>query len=150
MRQTLVALTIVAAVASVAALGCGGEDESTAGTSTTLTPAQYVKQADAICARTETRQLARMKDFNKGTPGRATTLKLIRQAGLPPLHRQVEELGALEAPDGLEPQVTAFLVAFETGVEETEKDPATLIDSTPFAEAERLAKAAGLKVCGGA
>lgn len=135
-------------MASFAAAGCGGGGDSTAAT---LTKAQFLRQADAICAKTEERQLARMQGFNE-PPGRASEIKLVRVAGLPPLHVQAEELGTLTPPAEMDRQVDVFLAAFETGIEEIEKAPIKLlnIERNPFTESQKLAKALGLKVCGGA
>ena len=95
-----------AAIALGFALGCGGGDDETG--SAALTKAQFIKQADAICAeRTEERSqniASREKEASKDAEqvDYDTTLKEV--VG-PSLRREAEEFKALSPPEGNEAKV---------------------------------------------
>lgn len=134
--------------------GCGSGGADTSETTATLTKAQYIKQADAICSKAEKRQLKLVVSFQKlnlkQTP--SSELRLVKFAGIPPLGKQVEELAALAPPATGAKQASAFIKAFEAGVAEAEKNPALLLElnKDPFAKARALAGSYGFKVCRGA
>src|SRR5918999_1574964 len=102
--QVLKVLFVFAAsalVVSLAFAGCGGGDDEEQPDS--LTKADYVKQADAICAETEKRQRALLTEFqqeNKNAGGGPQAMEeMITSAALPPLERQAKELAELPPPD---------------------------------------------------
>jgi hypothetical protein len=133
-------------------VGCGGGgDDSTVAT---VSKAQYIKQADAICGKTENRQLALMKGFAKREepPGKSSEEKLVENVGLPPLVTQLEELEELPLPSTGTAEAEDFLVAFGAGIEKGEKDPGLLLtlEPDPFSESKKLAAEFGFKTCGGA
>lgn len=146
-----VAGALLASLLLLAGCGSGGTSSETAAA---LTKAQYVKQADAICAKVEKRQLKLVGAFQKlhlkQSP--SSELKLVRFAGIPPLDTQAEELAALSPPTTEAKEASAFIKAFEAGVAEAEKNPGLLlkINQDPFAKARALASSYGFKVCRGA
>jgi hypothetical protein len=144
-------LTGAALIAAFALVGCGDGDDTTAAE---LTKAQYIKQADAICSKTEKRQQQLVGEFSKKEKKQTAGSEeaLVRFAGIPPLATQAEELGELPVPKTGAKEAEAFLKAFEAGVEGSEKDPKSLLTASanPFAEAEKIAQNFGFKVCRGA
>jgi hypothetical protein len=132
--------------------GCGDSDDET--TTATLSKAQFIKQADEICGKTEGRQLKRIEEFQKRQlpPGPKAERELVLFAGIPPLALEAEELEELPLPGSGGSEAEAFIESFSAGVEKAEKDPTSLLGekTNPFAEAEKLAREFGFKVCGGA
>ena len=135
-------------------LGCGsgGSDSSNASNaSATVSKAEYVKQADAICGRTEKKQLQLVAKFPKQKPTKQAQVELVEFAGIPPLSEQAKELSDLPAPREDAADAKAYVAAFSVGVEKAEGDPSTMLKApSPFAEAEALALKFGFKVCKGA
>jgi len=156
-RVFLVLLIFSAGLLALGALGCGGS-ESTADTTSSnseVSKAAFVKQANAICGRTN-RELAQLSErFSKENnlsekiqPTEAQVTELSQQA-LVPIAKQVEEIRALEAPAGEEDEVDAIVTAAEKALEEGEADPAAIYGAGggAFAQANRLSAAYGLKEC---
>jgi hypothetical protein len=142
----------VVAVALIAA-GCGSSsDDSTS----SLTKAEFVSQADAICKKGNTEVETEFEDFTKENglenkkPTEAQEIELAETILTPNVKDQSEELRALEAPSGDEDEITAMLDSLDEGVEEAEADPQALLSgkSEPFKPASKLAKEYGLTECG--
>lgn len=142
------------ALLALAALsgGCGSGDEET--TAASVSKAAFIKQADAVCSKTEKRQLALVAKFQQRgvKPGPKSELELVAFAGVPPLATEAEELRELPQPSSEAKQAKAFIAAFAAGVKRAEQDASLMLDleKNPFTEAEQLAGEFGLKVCGGA
>lgn len=151
-RQPQVALLAFLAALALGVAGCGsgGSDEAD-----TLSKAEYVKQADEICAKTEGRQKKLVTKFQKqnqeAPTGTAATEQLISFAALPPIEQQIQELAKLPPPDKEAAKAKAYLKELEKGLKAAEKEPGTLL-ITPgaFTKAEEAARVFGFKTCGGA
>jgi hypothetical protein len=153
---------VLAAVLILAGCGGGGSDDSTTTTSDASTPslskADFIKRADAICEagnkRTQSEYAAYAEEkklSSKNEPTPAQYAEVSDEIQVPAFKRQAEELRALGAPTGEEAKVTAMLDALDAGIEEVEEaDPRKALESTSsmFVEADKLAIAYGLKVCG--
>lgn len=143
-----VAIVPVALLLMGVAIGCGGSDETSS-----LTKAQFIKQADAACARADAAQskalAAYAKSESKLPSSKAGQEEIVMKIGLPPVEVGVEEISALGAPDGEEDEVDALIAAWETAIEDAEADPLTVTKpaGNPFNEADKLAAAFGLKGC---
>jgi len=133
--------------------GCGGGSDTTE--ASTLTKAEYVKQADQICAKTEGRQRALLTKFQKENTklgsGQAATEKMISFAALPPMEEQIQELSQLPPPSKEAAKAKAYVKELEKGLEIAEQEPGTLL-ITPgaFTKSEEAAQAFGFKTCAGA
>ena len=152
MRRPLVLLACVLAIAPVAA-GCGSSKKSES--SQTITKAAFLKKGNAICAQGN-------RDINAGgkrlfgtnrtkKPSTKQLKAFATTVLLPSVESQVNGIRALGAPKGDEATVKAILDAADEGVAAGKKDPLSLTKegADPFAKANRLARAYGLKVCGG-
>lgn len=139
-----------------AGAGCGsGGDGNTATAS--ITKAEFVRKANAICARIHGQAQAEFLSYLKNhgeepsTAAAVTALqaKLAEKYVISPKLQEAEELAALGVPSGGESQAKAIVAAFEEGVEKAEEQPAqTGRNSTKaFGAAERLAGEYGLKGC---
>jgi hypothetical protein len=151
-----ISIVLVAAVALVAiASGCG--DSDSAASATPLTKAQFIKQGDAICVKSDKAQVNAYLDYANDNPKKAETKKGQREvvvlAGLPPLKTAIEELGELGVPKGDEAQVEAIVGGMEKALEEAEADPSKVYESavtTPFDKTDALARKYGFVACGDA
>lgn len=120
-------------------VGCGsggGGTERTARTGT-LTKAQFLEQANAICVKGT-------KEFGKGdatfwnrhggsrsNPSQALTNELQLSVLLPVRKRELHEIRALGTPKGDEPYVEKMLVAWEEGIQTGEEEPDRLDSAGP-------------------
>jgi hypothetical protein len=135
---------------------CGG---SGGGSSSENAPSKkaFLKQADAICEKADAREGAGLSSYSAKHPQptsgdpKAWEEQLAAAVGLPALQSEAEELRALQPPADGEDQVAAITDAIEAAVEQGEESPGEIIlpaGENAFAEAEELARAYGLKVCG--
>lgn len=154
MRRILLVLLVLGA-AAISAAGCG-EDDSTAETTAAISKAEFVKRANAICAKANEELAKTSEEFakeqnlsEKNSPTEAQVDQLSKLA-LPTIARQVEELRALDAPAADQGKIDAILSAAEEAVEKGEQDPAAIYgaDGGAFAKANRLATDYGLDQCG--
>lgn len=147
--------------AALIAAGCGGSGDATAGedvadsvaTNSDLTRAELIDRGDKICAETDKAQEAELKAFLEKHPNSQSNQKgrarLVREAGLPPLRTELEELAALGAPPGDEKQIEGMLEALENAIERGEEDPGSLLrdEDNLFVAVERLARKYGFGAC---
>jgi hypothetical protein len=141
---------IVAAVIAVAVVGAGcGEEDSEP-----LTKAAFVKQADAICTKSNDKARKEFAAFLKGDDlakaGKDRGKQIALEVLLPNMESETEELRELEPPSRDEAEIEAMLDALDEAVEEVRQDPDLLFEANtrPLAKANRLAEAYGLEVCG--
>ncbi len=138
-----IALLILGGVAT----GCGG-----GGRDTSLTAAEFKKQADAICARAEK---AKDESVNAAVQGRgkksgkAFEEELVGTAALPPIADMTEELRDLGGPSGEEKNAEAMVAAFEEETQKLEADPASALNGAggQFEKANEAAEELGLEAC---
>ena len=132
----------MASVAGVVAgfvAGCGGSSDADP-----LNTAQFVQEANSICASAEAERNEALRDAADGEPGLA---ELANEA-LPSVEEMTEELGELGAPVSDRSEVQAIVNAFNAGIEEVKVNPANpAIAIAAFSEANKLAEAYGLTEC---
>ena len=160
--RTAAALGALAVSAALVAAGCGGDDETTSTTTSgasgatgasgaPLTHAEYVAQADAICAAGD-KEIEAAGQSLGDAPTEAVLEGFVDDTVVPAIQKQYDALAALPAPEGEEEQVDDLLSALQDGVDTLNEDP-TLItagDSAdgPFADANKAAQDFGLTACG--
>lgn len=139
--------------------GCGGSDSSASGgevtvTTGSLSKAEFVKRADAICKEAREKFTREYTAFAKKvqrtskTAQEAASGELIEDILIPNFQKDVDEISALGAPKGDEEKVAAFLNALQQQLEEIHERPKILETTvTPLAKAEKLAKTYGLTGC---
>lgn len=144
-------LTILILALTLAALlpSCGGSDSS-------LSKEEFIKEADAICKKTDKVEageaVAYLKAHSKtfqGLSREAANEKLIVAIGIPSLTRETEELEALGAPSGEEKKVATILSAIRTAIKASEQNPASAETRPggPFARPTKLASEYGFNQC---
>jgi len=142
-------------VASLTVASCGGEDDEggfSPVVSDSLSKIEFLRQADEICASTESQIEAAADDLLTGEedPPPEEVERVAIDLVVPALESEVAAIGALGAPKGDEDQVQAILDATEAGITEIEADPRSLLDGVPdsLREAEMLARQYGSQQCG--
>lgn len=154
MSKGLIAtLAGVLAIAMIVA-GCGSSSDDT---TASLTKAEFIAQADAICKKgngeieSEFESFAKENDIKENEePSKAQGAELVETVLVPNVENQSEEIRDLGAPSADEEEITAMLDALDEGVEEAEAEPETVFTSKtdPFGPANKIAKEYGLEVCG--
>ncbi len=156
MSKRLVQILIAGCAAAFVVAGCGssGGDTSTA----SLTKAEFVKRADAICAKGNKQLQVQVVGYakkvgwsGKTPPTDAQATEIASTILIPSVQSQHDKIDALGAPSGEEDQVNAILTALQDAIDQAKKDPAALVrqphDPT-FTKADKLAQDYGLTVCG--
>ena len=153
-KRLILALGGILVFVAVGLAGCGGSDDEDA-TASSITKAEFIKQADEVCREGEKRV---QKDFDAYVkenedlkePTDADYAALVAAVLAPNAERETEQLRELGAPDGDEEQIEAMLEAREQGLKDAEARPKAVVTSGEdiFAGASKIATDYGLKVCG--
>lgn len=135
-----IALALIAALA----IGCGGSSQAAP-----LKKAQFITQADAICAAAQGEREAQGKEVAEqgSSSGGSEEAEAVMQMLLEPVAKMTEELGELGPPKGEEKQVEAIVEGYEEGVSKLEADPAGPESVSAFDQANKLAAEYGLSNC---
>lgn len=154
-RGSAALVGLLALLALVIGAGCGGGDDD--GGDSSLTKAEFVKKADAICVRREEeKNKALQAAFNdaskeklKGQKAQEAQEEIIADAALPPIAEMVEELADLGTPSGEEEKAEAMVEAFEEEVSNIEGDLKGTVEGKVgnFDKANKLAEKFGMKSC---
>ncbi len=134
--------------------GGGNSGEGASGVSgSSLSKAEYVKQANAICARDRKQRTEEITAYTKKKNGQSEKERLsgmVHDVYIPAMESHLANLRALGAPEGEEAQVEAILQAEEEwldairGLESLAASPAI---NKKIARAGELAKKFGLEEC---
>ncbi|HWP32814.1 MAG TPA: hypothetical protein VNL97_03595 [Solirubrobacterales bacterium] len=152
---------MVLAATAILASGCGGDSSANSAVQVetgSLSKAEFVNQANAICNSARTQFLSEYTAFyKKNEPkGEAETLKLLEEATeklvVPNYEtRMINRIAALGAPEEVVPGVTDFVETVQQQIKEIEDDPELLTETAfPFKQSAGAAQAAGLKACANA
>ena len=135
--------------------GCGGgSGNDSEVTASSLSKAQYIQKANAVCEK-GTKQIAtdfavflKEKESVK-EPTEADYVQLFNTVVAPNVEREIDELRELGAPKGDEKEVEAILQAREESIQIAEEDPEAIIENSDkvFARASKVAAGYGLKTC---
>jgi hypothetical protein len=156
------AVLLAAMLAALLVAGCGGSDSSTTVTVQTgsLSKTEFVEKADAICKAARTEFLAKYesllqqhkselfaKDATKEKQ-EAVIGEVVDSVLTPNMEGQIAKISKLGAPQSYAPEVTAFLEAIQTKLEEIQSDHSALGSTQfPFKKAEDAARRAGMYGC---
>lgn len=135
--------TIVLAAAALAVAGCGGGDS-------TLSRAEFLKEADAICWKTHNENfkgfqaflVKNFKDFSNPSSQQAALGKGVVAVTVPALQKGSEELEALDAPEDEKQKVEAFVAAIDRAIGTIEENPASkrVTDGLVYGDTHKLAR----------
>jgi hypothetical protein len=142
------AASLLAAALAVCSAGCGGGGDG--GGEAPLAKQAYVTRADAICGQGDARLSAALqKEYPAGPPASKGAVEhATADIIVPALAEEVSRLRALPPPHGDEQRVAAIYDAIDSSLEAIKADPKQTIVGDPFAKAQALADAYGLKKCG--
>jgi hypothetical protein len=155
-------LLLVAPLAALALLaGCGGSsgDQTTVTVQTgSLSKAEFISRADAICTAARAEFVKKLQGFYKAHPPtsevisederEAGLLELVESILAPNLEGELAQIGKLGAPKGYAPEVTAFVDAVEKGLNKGREDPIKFAETDEsFAPARAVARRAGMNGC---
>jgi hypothetical protein len=149
MKLAVIALSVLALF--VAGCGGSGSDEET------LTKAEFIKQADALCKKVDEREFGEYGAWSKANEKQLNGLspnevgaKAIAAIVVPSVRKEMEEIKALGIPEGDEETLEKYFEAGEKGVKGTEKNPISANAArpeNPFWESFKLGSAYGFKEC---
>ncbi len=160
-----IALLLVLAALTLFAAGCGGSGDSSGAapggeTSKAAKLAisaagknAFLKEADAICEATDATQKTAASAFAKKHPQaekkKGAAGRLLIEVGLPPVVKEVEELGQLTPPPGDEAAYGKIIAGIEAAITATEAEPEAVAfgKALPFAAVEKEAAAYGFEAC---
>jgi len=141
------------------ATGCGGSDNSTTtgangAQGAALSKQQFIAQADGICTQgNQAINAAAQKAFGGGKPSSQQIQQFAQATLVPQTQEDLTAIKALPAPSGDEDQINAIVNAAQEGLDKIKSDPSLLTQGKDaggaFTQANKLATAYGLKVCGG-
>jgi hypothetical protein len=142
------AMAIMVAIGvSLIVSACGGSSSTTS----SLTKAQFIAQADRICEQTNEAQLAAVVSANKkGTGGDlspAEKQKLMVTAGMVPVKEEARQISELGAPEGDEETVDEIAEGIEDGAGKVEAEGTVDSVGTAFSSVNKIAAGYGLKSC---
>jgi hypothetical protein len=135
--------------------GCGSGDSTAAQQDETISFAQYIQRADAICTKTDKVQkklATKVGEEGANLQSKEGLEVLVVKAALPPLDDEARELAELQLPAREAKKAERYLAAVHKGIKFTEEEPLALPNAEPgpFNEAEEIARSVGFKVCRGA
>jgi hypothetical protein len=151
-RPRMAALAI-GAVALLAA-GCGGDDEEAADTTVgmPLSKADFIAQADAICADGEAAiNQAAAEEFGTAQPSPEEGAAFVDDVVIPTLEDEANQIDELGPPNGDVEDVEEIVAGLRGAIEEVEDNPEGVLDGSAesaFADVNELAGDYGLKECG--
>ncbi len=153
-------LVVIAITAAVAGCGDNDEDASSAAAgdaASSLTKAQYIAKANAICTR---RQRKLLKDlgayslaYRKRHPDKRASAHAfpggLRTVGIPGMQAQLNELRELGWPSDDQGEAEAFLEALEEAIFSVRERPRTSGDQflRDFEKSRDLARDYGIGAC---
>jgi hypothetical protein len=153
----------VAAAAVAAGCGSSSEDSGSAAnadvpevTTSSLSKAQFVKQANALCGKEKTKAFQASIAFarkyeSEGKPQSKLLAELTSTVILPRIEREITGIADLGAPAGDEAQIEAFLTAENEAADKVAADLKGLKSlrqiEAQFSDSGKLARAYGITGC---
>jgi hypothetical protein len=140
--------------------GCGGSSDASGGSPVTvqtgsLSKAEFIKRADAICEASRKQYVAEYKNFTEKnekafTSNRAAIIKrLADEVMVPNYEKRIEEIAALGAPAADSAEVAAYVRAVEGALRRVRREPVKVSESlnTVFAPIAIAAQRYGIQSC---
>ena len=151
MYRWISGVAMAVAMLGVVGVGCGGGGDDT---TSSLTKAEYVKQADAICAERKKEWQTALTDYRKeaekkNAVGNAKLEKELAEDALsdsmlPSLQTQLESLEDLGSPQGKEKQAEKMVESLAKWVKGIEKGGTTAVFDGSSQDFEEEAKDLGV------
>jgi hypothetical protein len=144
-------IVLIGVMASTAfALGCGGTGEESS--SAPLTKAQFIKQADRICAKSTKERnaaaLSFMEELPEGSAEAGSHLdEGLKQVVAPLMDREARELAALIAPEEDAAKVSRMIGNLSNASSDIAEEGSKGLRGSTLSTFESEASAYGLKIC---
>jgi hypothetical protein len=140
----------LAASAALLALGCGGGGEESS--ATPLTKAQFIKQADRICAKFTKKRNEAAASFLKDLPGGPAEAEAhfdqgLKQIVAPSMDTEAKELAALVAPEDDAAKVSRMIGNLSKASSVIAEKGSRGVRRSGLSSFESEASAYGLKIC---
>jgi hypothetical protein len=150
---------MAAFAAALVMAGCGGAG---GGDEATLSKAEFIKRADAICTKADETQIGEFGAYLRAHPGTGQKFgqlkvqaKVLKAIAYPSILKEVEDIEALGVPTGDEKTIDALIAAIKTATKEAEKDPRKSVAELPngknptysFRKVEKLGNEYGFNAC---
>jgi hypothetical protein len=151
--------SFIAVTAMVVLLGgCGGSTDGNTEIEVktgSLSKAEFISRADAICQATRNRFTVALNAFGRahkppptGTDQTPWLGEIVNEVVAPNYEKGIKEIGALGAPPGYEKEVAKFVNGVQSRIEEIRNDPAELNKTPfPFAKETKIASSYGMTGC---
>jgi hypothetical protein len=137
----------LALVALLAAAGCGGGSKSAKSAApATITKAQFVTRANAICASADPALSAANAQL-AAHPSPAVVAAAVRGKLVPLIETQIAQIHALGTPAGDQATVTRLLVSVQTDLKKIKANPMLMVTTDAFADFAKIAHPYGLTAC---
>jgi hypothetical protein len=156
-KKKVMAPVVLLVAGTILLASCGGGSGGSVSVETgSLSKAEFVNRADAICTAVRNQFTREYETFvrngRKGQSAEAESAFLhetIEKLVVPDYEeRMIGGIAKLGAPPDYAPKVTRFLEALKQRLAEIQDEPEKLIQTAfPFAGASKAAEAAGLKGC---
>jgi hypothetical protein len=149
MSSRRIGLTLLAAIAvGVPVAGCGSNDSSTSSTSTqsAITKADFVAQANAICAKGNQAQRKAQTKLGKNAT-QAQAKALVTGTFVPNIQGQIDAIKALGAPVGDQSTVTKMVSLAQADLDKLKADPNQIGNENLFSDFAAVAHPYGLTSC---
>lgn len=154
-------LLVVAMATLLFAGGCGDDDSSEADANgeevtvetSSLSKAEFIKQADTLCEKTKGQFFREyttfIKDSARATQSeQAQTAEMVETILVPMYEDLIDQISSIGAPKGDEKQVAGFLNALQQDLDFASEQPSKALDRlVPFSRATKAAEAYGLAGC---
>jgi hypothetical protein len=143
-------VTVVAAI-SLFFWGCGSDDGASG--SAQVSKAAFVRQANAVCEAASERIVAKSATAEQnGKTGPQAGAELVPVILVPAIEEEIEEVRALEMPEGDEAQIEAILDALQEVMDKAKVAPEEFLavlgaGERPYRKVEKLANAYGIDEC---
>jgi hypothetical protein len=128
--------------------GCGGGG---GGETVTEPRAAFLKQVNAICAKSPARSRKRLQvageEKSDAPLTRQEQEEVIRKVQLGPVETVITELGSLRPPAEAEDRFEAFVAALEEEIGVGQADPFKATAGKLFVKSDRIARASGMAAC---
>ncbi|MGH2957913.1 MAG: hypothetical protein ACRDL6_13080 [Solirubrobacterales bacterium] len=132
------------------AAGCGDDDGGDGGNGDeALTKEEFVAQGNQICreGNQELDAIANQSFQREPTPEQEE--RFVNDEVIPNIQGQIDEIRALESPEGDEETINGILDDAEAALDEIRADPSLIeADPGPFAEVNQQLREYGLSTCG--
>ncbi len=156
LSDRLTAVVALAATAAILTGGCGGGSAAIEVQTGSLSKAEFIKKANAVCTKGQERGARELAVYMRknhitltGSLPNAVATGLFGSVIEPTYQREIAEISGLGAPEKDAKKVAAMLEAIEAGLAKAQRDPAGAIGRNELVpNAGELARAYGLAVCG--